>query len=110
MIEELKKEFDKKFGLMKMDNLLQWDWIESKLKKAYIEGSDDCHKSLSSCAGVSLDASPSGAKSEPIEKICKNCNYFQPIKNENGVGWCVFEVGIDQAKFGNETCADFSYT
>lgn len=50
------------------------------------------------------------SKSEPIEKICKNCDYFQPTKNENGVGWCVFEVGIDKAKFGNETCADFSHT
>ena len=49
-------------------------------------------------------------RSEPIEKICKNCDYFQPIKNENGIGWCVFEVGIDKAKFGNETCADFSHT
>ena len=54
---------------------------------------------------------PANVESEPIvKKICKNCDYFFPTKNKNGVGLCVHEIETDDEKFENETCADFLKT
>ena len=90
MIEELKKEFRQTIWKSKnIDDV--WSWVEQKLKKAYIEGSNDCHKSLSSCAGVSLGASQPVQTAEIIEIFGLDC----PNKNNCNNEGTLSEHGCD---------------